>query len=600
MKLIKPIHTQFLADLKTKLGWKALLLVSVMVMTGLLDGGGIAMLYVLLGIIGMGGEQPGMIQNVLVQGLSVLGVPFETNVVLILVIVTFFAQYNMYTLQSWLTSRLQTRYSSLWQKQLFKQIIHSRWSFFVNNKSGDLNNAIISETIRLSDAYNLIFFLFKEVIFVIVYFGLSIAISWQISSVLLVLGGGLFGITHPIVKHASLIGKKLTIESSKLHSLTGEFIGGAKLIKSSASEGQAVQQFDEVVDTLRSVGAKSIFEPDVVHAIFGFVSSCLLAVTLVVATQKYMIAPATIAVVLVLFMRLFPRLSNIQKYWQRLNMRLPAFVKTMDIIEQSGYERELLNLSPLPQSIIDRAVGIKLNNVSVFYNGKAALDNINLEIPAKKFTALVGGSGAGKSTLVDCLLRLACYSVGNIEIDNIPLSKLPLTSWRRSIGYVSQEVFLFNASIRDNICWGNETASDEKIFNATKKAFAHDFISALPDGYETRVGDRGTRLSGGQRQRIGLARALLNQVSLLILDEATSALDSESETQVMRAIENLRGSLTIIVIAHRLATIKNADLLYVLEEGQLIESGTWSELIASNGHLNKLWTMQSQHIETAS
>jgi len=239
---------------------------------------------------------------------------------------------------------------------------------------------------------------------------------------------------------------------------------------------------------------------------------------------------------------------------------------------------------------------IEFRDVTLSYSPdlKPALSNIDLKITKGQTIALVGTSGAGKSTLADMLIGLYPASSGELLIDGIPLVQLDLSSWQKRLGVVSQDTFLFNASIFDNIRFGNPGATMEDVEAASRKAQAHTFITELPMGYETVIGERGYRLSGGQRQRLSLSRAILRDPELLILDEATSALDTESEELVQQAIDQFEGKYTVLVIAHRLSTIVNADVICVMEQGKIIERGSHAELIKMGGRYSKLWAKQSK------
>ena len=236
---------------------------------------------------------------------------------------------------------------------------------------------------------------------------------------------------------------------------------------------------------------------------------------------------------------------------------------------------------------------IEFKNVNFAYEpGVPVLRDVSLNMEAGKMFAFVGSTGAGKSTLLDLMSRFYDVTDGSIAIDETDIREVTLESLRRQIAIVSQEVLLFHDTIANNVNFAGPERSREEIIEATKAAHAHDFIMALPDGYESMVGDRGTLLSGGQRQRIAIARAILADPSILILDEAASALDAESERLVQEAIEKLRGGRTILVVAHRLSTIRKADRIYVLEEGKVLESGTQEELMALNGRFRQLHDMQ--------
>ncbi len=237
---------------------------------------------------------------------------------------------------------------------------------------------------------------------------------------------------------------------------------------------------------------------------------------------------------------------------------------------------------------------VKFENVTFAYQERQpVITNLSLDIPAGKTIAIVGSTGSGKSTLVKLLLRFYEVRSGKITVDGIDLQNLNLRDLRCSIGLVSQDVFLFHGTVAENIAYGSFEATDNEIMMAAKVGEAHDFIVRLPQGYETIVGERGQKLSGGQRQRIAIARAVLKNPPILILDEATSAVDNETEAAIQRSLERITVDRTTIAIAHRLSTIRNADCIYVMEHGQLVESGRHEELVELNGIYASLWRVQS-------
>lgn len=235
--------------------------------------------------------------------------------------------------------------------------------------------------------------------------------------------------------------------------------------------------------------------------------------------------------------------------------------------------------------------GIEFENVSFSYDGgKPIISDTSISIPAGKMIALVGTSGAGKTTLIDLVTGLLQPTNGQILVDGEPLSSLNIRSWRSRIAYVTQDAVMFHDSIFRNIAWSQPGATNDAVRDASRLADVEAFINELPDGYETVIGDRGVRLSGGQRQRVALARAFLRNPELLILDEATSELDSHSERRIQEAIEKVRGTMTIFVVAHRISTVLTADVIYVLHDGQVVESGSADELLALGGHFHSLYS----------
>jgi len=242
---------------------------------------------------------------------------------------------------------------------------------------------------------------------------------------------------------------------------------------------------------------------------------------------------------------------------------------------------------------IDQPAALTVRNLQVRFGERIVLDRISLQVPVPGLLAVVGRSGAGKSTLVHALLGLIEPNAGSIELGNYDLASAPLRAWRRAIGYVPQETILFHASIRENLKLVNSVASDSDIETASQRAHALDFINALPAGFDTVIGDHGVKLSGGQRQRLGIARALLMNPALLIMDEAMSALDTESEAELLRTVEDLRKQMGVLLVAHRLAAARAADVICVFEAGHIVEAGSWNELMARRKRLYALAEAQS-------
>ena len=287
---------------------------------------------------------------------------------------------------------------------------------------------------------------------------------------------------------------------------------------------------------------------------------------------------------------------------QRLLWPLTELGDTFDLYQRAMASfKRILNLRDETPSIIDGNKeyetlenGIMLNNAVFSYTqGFEVLKKINLNIEAGKTTAIVGSTGSGKSTLIKLLLRLYDLNSGEINFDATELKQLKLESLRRNIGLVSQDVFLFEGSVFENIAYGNLDASNEEVWNAANQSEATDFINQLPNKENTIVGERGQKLSGGQRQRISIARAILKNPEILILDEATSAVDNETEAAIQRSLDMLKQNRTVIVIAHRLSTIRNADKIYVLENGEIVESGSHEELLQNKDVYHKLWSVQT-------
>ena len=289
---------------------------------------------------------------------------------------------------------------------------------------------------------------------------------------------------------------------------------------------------------------------------------------------------------------------------QRLLWPLTRLGNTFDLYQRAMASiNRVMDLLDTPITIHQGDIRLPVENVRgellfdnvtfAYQDREPVTQNLSLHIPAGKTIAIVGSTGSGKSTLIKLLLRFYEVNSGSIVLDGINIQNLNLGDLRRCIGLVSQDVFLFHGTVAENIAYGKFEATDREIQNAAKVAEAHEFITQLPQGYETIVGERGQKLSGGQRQRIAIARAVLKNPPILVLDEATSAVDNETEAAIQRSLERITVDRTTIAIAHRLSTIRNADRIYVMEYGQLVESGTHEDLLAGNGIYASLWKVQS-------
>ncbi len=389
---------------------------------------------------------------------------------------------------------------------------------------------------------------------------------------------------------------RYTTVREKVSMLNGQLsnnLGGIATIKSFATEGYEIGRIASHSNAYRDANRAAIklsasFVPLIRMAIMsGFIAILIFGGRLVIE--------GALAVGLY---------STLVYMTQRLLWPLTSLGETLDLYQRAmASTTRLLDLLDTKPSMIsgdeplatEQVRGsIRFENVSFAYaNGLSVIEDLSFEIPAGKTIAFVGSTGSGKTTLIKLLLRLYDVTEGAICIDGVDVRDLDMQDLRRAIGLVSQDVYLFHGTAHENIAYGTFDASDEEIFAAARTGEAHEFITKLPDGYMTVVGERGQKLSGGQRQRLSIARAVLKNPPILVLDEATSAVDNETEAAIQRSMERISIGRTTILIAHRLSTVRNADKIYVMEDGRITEQGDHDSLLAENGTYADLWRIQT-------
>ncbi|MDC3009350.1 ABC transporter ATP-binding protein/permease [Synechococcus sp. AH-736-G20] len=373
-----------------------------------------------------------------------------------------------------------------------------------------------------------------------------------------------------------------------------ENIQGLRLIHSIGGLKEAVDDFKELLARDEKVGRKSARLENLIGPISEFLP--IVAVAVIAGVSVYIfgssmggVLPSMVTFVLAL-QRFNVRLGGLATLANGYASTSAQMTRLNTILDDR--EKQFVRRGGIPFNALNSAVELRHVGLRYSKNLPEALRGINLRIERGSTVALVGPSGAGKSSISDLLVGLYEPTAGDILVDGVDLRQLDLPSWQSRLGTVSQDTFLFNATISKNIAYGNPNASKREIESAAAIAQADGFINGLPQGYDTLVGERGYRLSGGQRQRLSLARALLRKPELLILDEATSALDTQSERLVQEAIQSLEKNNTLLVIAHRLSTVVNADLICVMEHGVIIERGTHLDLLEQNGCYTSLWQQQ--------
>lgn len=457
----------------------------------------------------------------------------------------------------------------------FNTFFRARWGFFSDANHGQLLNTFTRELIIIGDNIGNLATMFAQMVQLCIYIILPFWLSPKMTSVAIGLAI-FFGIPFFSLRHLSYrYGQTVTETSNEAYGVLGEVLKAARLILGLGRQQYAIEHSLSAFNRHVNASMRSLTLATAVPKLYAPLVMMAVIVSISIALKQNTPIPE-VGGILWSLMGAVPILVGMMQSNVSVASLLPSYEQYLSL-SKSATDHEEIQGDLIFENLKE---GIELRNVNFTYPKRnRTLSEIDMHIRKGKMTALVGRSGGGKSTITDIVLGLQVPESGQVLFDGIDLSKWKQNSIREKVGYVPQDPMLFHASIRDNLLWVNESATEQELWESLELANASEFIRELPQGIETIVGERGMRLSGGQRQRVVLAQALLRKPELMILDEATSSLDSESERLIQQAIEKISKKTTILVIAHRLSTVAKADYLYVLDHGHIAEEGSFSSLV---------------------
>ena len=493
--------------------------------------------------------------------------------------------YSNLALLGWLNARIAHRLRS----QIFERLLRLSYSFIETNDSGKFLNTLASETWRVTEALEVLVNLTISVCTISVYTVLLLLISWQLTLIVSLIMLTISLVVKYVTRQSKTLGQKAVRVNGALGSRMYEGLAGMKTIRAFARESYEQKQFERASFKVSNVFLKLSLLSGAVNPLYEVLSALLVLSVMVIALLQNGTALPSLLTFLLILYRLQPQIQHLDGNRIKLSMLVGSIDDVMYFLEE---DQPYILSGERFFDRLNREITLKTVGFRYSPQDTNALQDISFSIPQGKTIALVGSSGAGKSTLINLLCRFYEPTNGEIYVDGYPLKEFELDSWRGRISTVSQDIFLFSTTVKDNIAYGCLNATNTEIIEAAKLAHAHDFIMQLPHGYKTKIGDRGMRLSGGQRQRIALARAIVRNPEILILDEATNALDSISENSIQEAIDTLSKNRTLIAIAHRLSTIEKADCIIVLDKGKIVQQGTFNELLKQGGLFGKLYSLQ--------
>ncbi len=535
-------------------------------------------------------EGTGAITSIISKGFLFFHIPFTLPFLAGLIALLFVVKALTQFLARYINSKVSAEYEAEARADLFEKTLDANWPYLLNQRNGIIERILINDVMLSAQVLvvltNLILLCTSLAMYAIV----ALNISPLITLLTMAVGGILFFLFKPFYyKTRSIIKDTVATEKEMAHYLN-ESIQNSKAIKALSAQPQVLEKGVRLFERLRKQRIDVGIYKSAVGPSFEPIGLAFIIILFIFYHRLPGFSIITFFAVVYLVQKIFSFLELSQGNIQRLGEIAPYLQSVVDHRTDIIAHREI-SAGKEPFRFEDR---IEFKGVSFSYEQREpVLSHLDITIRKGQMTGLIGSSGAGKTTIADLLLRLFKPGSGKILVDGKDIQDIDLNAWRNHIGYVSQDLFLINGSVKDNIRFFDPAVSDQDIDDAVSAAHAREFIERMPEGIQTIIGERGVKLSAGQRQRIALARVLARRPEILILDEATSALDNESEATVQKAIDELKGKVTVLAIAHRLSTVTSSDTLMVLDKGTVIESGSPSSLLKDkDSHFFRIYNIK--------
>jgi len=549
---------------------------------GLMDGLGLSMLLSMLSLATRASDKaPSMPEKIALQVAEYLGLQPTAPVLLALATTLIGFKAALSLLSNRQVGYTVANIATDMRLALIRSVISARWSHYLQQSVGRLSNAVATEAQRASEAFQYSAEMAAMLLNSLIYLCIALAISWQAGVAAAIAGGVLLSVLHRLVRASRNAGQQQTELLKSLLSVLGGQLAAAKALKAMAREDHVDALLSDQTRALRRSLRRQVVSKEAMGALQEPLLAILVGVGFFFSLVVLEMPLASVLVMLFLLARTVSYLSKAQRAYQQVVVRESAYWSLIDDIAAARSQVEPRG----GEQSVELVEGIRFEAVS-FGHGhhRAIVKHGSFTVPAQQLTVFIGPSGAGKTTLLDLVVGLQHPDAGQILVDGVPLRDLDLRQWRRQIGYVPQESVMVDESVAYNVTLGEVGLDEDRIRAALRAADALDFVDAMPEGLNTRVGEGGSRLSGGQRQRLAIARALVHEPRLLILDEATSHLDPEAQMAVIETVKHLKGRLTILAVAHQDLLMQAADRIYRLADGHVNLMPTREEAASLEQH----------------
>ncbi|MFC6875019.1 ABC transporter ATP-binding protein [Halobellus marinus] len=532
----------------------------------------------------------GPVMEAFVSTYQFFNIPFSLGYLIVGVALVMTVRYTMSFLVRWLAAVLGKQYEKELRTRAFDRALDAKVGYYDEEGTDNILNAIITETRYSGRVIKQGIAMLETLFLVLMYVAVMFYITPTMTLLAIVLLGGITGTLRFVIEPAVTVGTRVAEANERVQETVQAGTQGIRDVKLFGLRSEVFSSFSDAIDkyarseinlSRNEIAIKNFFE----------LSAALIIFTLIYVGFTFTgLSLGELGIFLIAMFQLAPKVSVLNSKVYKTEGNLSHAVRTHEFLDEIGDRREYSG-----EQSVSSVSTIEFDDVRFAYNeDEQVLGGISFDVSKGEFIAFVGQSGAGKSTIVSLLSRMYDPDAGEIRADGTPIDEYDIREWRERIAVVRQKPFIFTDTLENNVTIGNRDATRREVERVCEIAKVDEFVGNLPNGYDSQLGDDGVRLSGGQRQRVALARALLKDADFLVLDEATSDLDSNLEKEVQAAIESMDRDYGIIVIAHRLSTVKNADRIYTVDDGEIIESGTHQELLAEEGEYAELYTIQSK------